>query len=75
MEFVNFLIGHGKIYGCKIAIIELDSTKGHMTNFSFFKITMIEGAVNKYGSYEVALGKITMVENTVFVFVVTDFVL
>ena len=66
MEFIDHLVGHGKIHGCKIAAVKLNSSQRHIIDGCCFKITIGKDAIYKGDRFKGTRPKITVYKGAVF---------
>jgi hypothetical protein len=66
VKLINDLVGHGKVDVGKITFGKKHTAQRHIIDFSFFKITIQEIAINKRHRLKGTVSEIAIVEGTIF---------
>ena len=75
MYFKYEFVAHCKIHFFDLAMIKEDGAERSIIDFSFGKITVVEGTVYKCHSYKKALAKVAVIKSTTFEFPIIGFIL
>jgi hypothetical protein len=75
MNLKNQFITHGKIDVLNLATIEKNRSKSDMVYFGIIEITAVKAAINKGNCHKIALGEITVVENTSLKLLIVDIII